>query len=130
MIKVGVVRGGPSPEYDVSLETGKSVIDSLGGNFGIIDIFIDREGVWHIGGVPKKPEEIFPHVDVFFNALHGAFGEDGGIQEIFDTHKVKYTGPRKLGAGMSMRKDLAKEIVRSNGIAVPWGTRINRGDSV
>ena len=86
MIKVGVVRGGPSSEYEVSLNTGGNILshlrsDRLNGTYKAIDILIDKNGDWYKNGIPATMEQIFNSVDVIFNALHGTYGEDGKIQQ-------------------------------------------------
>ena len=97
MIKVGVVRGGPSSEYEVSLKTGANVLSHLRGDklnsiYKTIDILIDKNGIWHKNGIPTTIEKIFHSVDVIFNALHGDYGEDGKIQQVFDQWQIPYTG--------------------------------------
>ena len=69
-IVVGVLRGGPSSEYDVSLTTGGSVLQHLPEKYIGHDIFISQDGVWHSYGLARPPEKILRKVDVVFNALH------------------------------------------------------------
>ena len=78
MIRVGVIRGGVSGEYEVSLKTGSNVLshlrsDKLNKYYKPIDILIDKNGAWHIGGKPVSIADVFNSVDVIFNALHGDF---------------------------------------------------------
>lgn len=109
-IRVGVVRGGTSSEYPVSLKTGGSVIKHLpASKYRVHDILITRDGKWHFDGVEKKPEQIMKHVDVIFNALHGEFGEDGKIQSLLDTYKAAYTGSGALASAIAMNKVLTKK---------------------
>ena len=82
MIRVGVIRGGISSEYEVSLNTGANVLshlrsDIMNEKYKPIDILIDRDGTWHMQGRPVTLDHISNSVDVIFNALHGDFGEDG-----------------------------------------------------
>lgn len=111
-LRVGVVRGGTSSEYPVSLKTGGSVIKHLPtSKYRVHDVLITRDGKWHFDGVEKKPEQILKHVDVLFNALHGEFGEDGKIQAFLDTYKAAYTGSGALPSAIAMNKVLTKEHV-------------------
>ncbi len=109
-IKVGVVRGGPSTEYEVSLKTGASVLKNLPEHYEAFDIIIHKDGTWHHNGVPITPHEFLKRLDVVFNALHGKYGEDGKIQQYFDTHGIKYTGSGALGSALGMNKVLSKKI--------------------
>ena len=54
---VGVLRGGPSSEYEVSLKSGANVLSALNQEkYEPVDIFIDRRGQWHLFGAPVLPE--------------------------------------------------------------------------
>ena len=128
--KVGVLRGGPSSEYEVSLKTGKSVMDNLADRYEVLDIFIDKEGVWHYLGVPIKPERIFKMVDVIFNALHGAYGEDGTVQKLMDTFGIPYTGSTALASAVGMNKVLSKNIYKNNNLKTPLHKTISKNDDI
>jgi len=119
--RVGIVRGGPSNEYEVSLKTGKMVFDVLHDSlYEPVDIFIDREGTWHRGGVPIAPEKAIRDLDVVFNALHGAYGEDGKIQQLLDKWGVAYTGSGAVPSALGMNKGLAKKHFAKVGIKTPY----------
>lgn len=120
-LKVGVLRGGPSGEYEVSLKTGKNILDALKSSdkYQVEDIFIDRSGVWHIGGLPRTIDRVLPHVDVVVNALHGTYGEDGQVQKILESHKVPFTGSGSLGSAIGMNKPQAKKFFRKHGLLTP-----------
>jgi D-alanine-D-alanine ligase len=124
MIKVGVVRGGPSSEYDVSLKTGGTVISHLLGSklnqfYKPIDILIDKSGVWHKNGTPTTMENIFHSIDVIFNAMHGEYGEDGKIQQALDQWQIPYTGSRAFPSAVGFNKALSKERFNTLGIKTP-----------
>jgi len=118
-IKVAVLRGGISSESEISFKTGKSVLDNLPDKYIPVDVFISKDGEWHIDGVPVTMQKVFQSVDVVFNALHGEFGEDGKLQRILDHSGVKYTGSRALASAIGMNKVMAKEIFSSFGIKTP-----------
>ncbi len=129
-LRIGVIRGGPSPEYSVSLKTGQNVLEALSVTHKPIDIFISQDGVWHIQGLEKSPERILKNIDVVFNALHGAWGEDGGVQEILDHHKVPYTGSNRFSSAFSMNKWLVKEKLGNSGIKTPVYAVVRRSDNL
>lgn len=108
--RVGVLRGGPSSEYEVSLQTGASILAHLPeAEYEVKDILIDKSGVWHLRGLPITPDRALRQVDVVVNALHGAYGEDGTVQKILHAHKVPYTGSDALGSAIGMNKLLTKK---------------------
>lgn len=129
-IRVAVLRGGPSSEYDVSLKTGKNVIDNLPDKYIPTDVFITKDGSWHVDGVPISPQKVFQNNDVVFNALHGEYGEDGKVQQILDHSKVKYTGSKALASAIGMNKILAKEIFIKSGLKTPIYKVIKKGDNL
>jgi D-alanine-D-alanine ligase-like ATP-grasp enzyme len=92
-IRVGVVRGGPSAEYVVSLKTGEAVLKHLDPEkYVAIDILVTPRGDWYMNGVRTELPEIGAHVDVIWNAMHGKFGEDGKVQQHFEALNIPYTG--------------------------------------
>lgn len=50
--------------------------------------------------------------DVVFIALHGAMGENGQIQAVFDVMGIKYTGTGYIGSLLAMDKDLTKRLLQ------------------
>lgn len=122
---VGVLRGGPSSEYDVSLLSGATVLAELDrSRFEPRDIFIGRDGVWHVGGRAVTIDRALSGVDVVFNALHGEYGEDGQVQRILDVHGVPYTGSGSIPSAIAMSKHQTKEALKSHGIRTAQGLLI------
>lgn len=128
--KVAVLRGGPSGEHEISLKTGKSVIENLPHKYVPIDVYIDKVGVWHIEGIPVKPEKVFADVDVVFNAMHGAYGEDGKVQQLLEHFKIPFTGSGALASAVGMNKALSKEIFKQYGIKTPLHETIKLGEEI
>lgn len=118
--RVGIIRGGPSNEYDLSLKTGANILKSLPlDKYTFRDILIGQDGTWHVHGVPTTPHEALTHVDVVFNALHGHYGEDGKIQQIFETHGIPFTGSGSFASAIGMNKKLSKELFIKEKIKTP-----------
>ena len=57
--------------------------------------------------------------DIIFNALHGRFGEDGYIQSVLESLKIKYTHSGVLSSSIAMDKIISKEIFIKNKILTP-----------
>lgn len=124
MIKVGVIRGGISEEHDVSLASGAQVLshlrsDKMNEKYIPIDIFIDKDGVWHINGIPVTLAKVAPKVDVIINALHGDFGEDGKVQQLLEQWGIPYTGSGPLASALGYNKHLSKLEFEKLGIKTP-----------
>ncbi len=53
------------------------------------------------------------------NALHGAYGEDGRVQQLLESHNVPFTGSGSLGSAIGMNKPLAKKYFKMHGLLTP-----------
>lgn len=130
--RVGVVRGGPSHEYDVSLKTGAAVLEALrhhhAERYHARDIFIDKIGNWHIDGMSTSPQDLTHRIDVAFNALHGNFGEDGKVQKIFEIHGIPFTGSDPFTSAVGMNKALTRNMLKAHGVKIPYGIEIQSDD--
>lgn len=130
-LRVGVLRGGPSDEYDVSLNTGANVLRALSPQVHVPhDIFIDKEGTWHINGYPASHEKVAKVVDVVFNGLHGTYGEDGTVQRELDRFGVVYTGSKAFPSALAMNKPLAKQHFEEVGMRTPRGAVVREDDDI
>ena len=109
--KVLVLCGGISKEREVSLETGKEVAKELKINkYKVAICEPDR----HLIDKIKKFKPT-----IVFNALHGQFGEDGYIQAVLESQKVKYTHSGVISSSIAMDKEISKRIYFKNKILTP-----------
>jgi D-alanine-D-alanine ligase len=129
-LKIGVIRGGPSTEYDVSLLSGAHILEILSETHRPIDIFISQDGAWHINGIEKSPAQILKNVDVVWNAMHGEYGEDGKIQEFLYHHGVPFNGSEKYPSSLAMNKYLTKEHLKQIGIKTPTYALVRQNDDL
>jgi D-alanine-D-alanine ligase len=121
--RVGVLRGGPSHEYDVSLKTGANILNIVrekDHKYEAYDIFIDRDGNWHIDGAPINPHDIVHKIDFVINGLHGNYGEDGKVQKLLESLDIPFSGSGSLSSSLAMNKLLAKKVMKDNGIKTPY----------
>lgn len=117
---VGILRGGTSSEYDLSLKTGAAMLAALPEDrYDVRDIFIDKRGYWHLRGAPVDAARALSQVDVVLNALHGGVGEDGTVQRILERAGVPYAGARPQAASLSLNKIRAREALQQAGIRMP-----------
>lgn len=107
-MKIAVLYGGVSGEREVSLSTGKGVMEALKKN-GHEVIGIDFN--------PERLEEIKAlKVDLVFIGLHGKFGEDGCIQGLLEMLDIPYVGSGVLASSLAMDKAKAKQVFSLYGI--------------
>ncbi|WP_022819611.1 D-alanine--D-alanine ligase [Fusobacterium russii] len=111
-MKIAVFMGGESSEREVSLRSGKAVLDSL-----------KRQGFDAYAVELEAGNEILPFIendyDLAYLALHGGNGENGKLQSVLDILEKKYTGSGVLASAITMDKRRTKMIAESIGIKVP-----------
>lgn len=137
--KIGLLYGGKSAEYDVSVQTALSVIQALDqSQYEIHPIHISKQGEWVQGRqISGKIEEgdklklvdevqeavpsVSPHSqwmsqsdserpDVIFPLLHGPNGEDGTVQGLFELLNMPYVGSGVLASAAAMDKVTMKDV--------------------
>lgn len=121
MIKnIALLKGGNSLEAEVSKLSAASVEQALLVNgYNVDSVEINNNFIeWAIENKEK--------VDVFFNALHGTWGEDGKIQGVFEYLQVPYTHSGVLSSAIGMNKYLSKKLFKSEGLPVPDGGILNK----
>lgn len=133
LVRVGVLRGGPSRDYDTSLQTGSKVLSILHSHpekYRPVDIFISKSGHWHVSGVHQEPHQALKQVDVVFNALCGEYGEDGRVQSLLTSLKVPFTGSSPVSSVIALNKDMAKEAYKNHGLLTPRYEIVTGDDEV
>ena len=117
---VGVLRGGTSGEYDLSLKTGAAMIAALpDDSYETRDMFIDKSGMWHVRGTPTTPARALSQVDVILNALHGGVGEDGTVHRILQRAGVPFAGSAAASSALALNKIRAREVLERAGLMLP-----------
>jgi D-alanine-D-alanine ligase len=125
--RVSVLRGGPSSEYDVSMQTGAGVLRALHElGYQTTDIIVSKNGEWIIDGRVKDPDKALLATDVVFIAMHGAYGEDGTVQRICERLHIPFTGSNSFASATAFNKDLTKRALREHYFHLPKHVRLTR----
>lgn len=148
-ITIGIIYGGKSTEHEVSVHSAAYVCDILEQKYKIIKIFISREGKWFVqekcGPLQPADREVSPvickdynlysldgqtyKVDVFFPVLHGAMGEDGTMQGLFEILGVPYVGCGVLTSALGMDKELCKLLASFYGVKIAPYIKLEKDDN-
>ncbi len=112
MKKILILAGGYSKEKEVSIQTSKSVLFELKKDKKYIIKVVNPDGQF-----VKVLRKFKPNV--VLNLLHGRYGEDGYIQAILESEKVKYTHSGVLSSSLAIDKELSKKIYKKNKILTP-----------
>jgi len=117
--KVAVLMGGPSAEREISLISGKAVLEAL-----------KSRGVDAHGFDPAERELFDLRREGFeraFIALHGRFGEDGTVQGALEVLRIPYTGSGVMGSAIAMDKWRTKLVWDASGIPTPRFAMVTPG---
>lgn len=75
-----------------------------------------------------KVLELCGAADVVFMALHGADGEGGKVQAVFDLMGIRYTGSGVVGSAIAMDKGLSRKIFAAAGVPAARGLSLKKED--
>ena len=148
-MKVAVIYGGKSTEHEVSVHSAKDVCDILSKKYQIFRIFIDKQGLWYLQKecstkITKEDIQVSPliskdanlstfegekiKIDVFFPVLHGAMGEDGTIQGLFEILDVPYVSCGVLTSAMGINKEISKLMASFYGVPIVPYIKLRKTD--
>jgi D-alanine-D-alanine ligase len=122
--RVAVLMGGAAAEREVSLKSGRAVLEAL------VAQGVAAEG-FDVGsdllGPLRDPSQPFDRV---FNVLHGRGGEDGVLQGALEALGIPYTGSGVLASALSMDKLRTKLCWQGAGLPTPAWMRIGSAEDL
>ena len=154
-LTVAIICGGPSSEHEVSCVSGGGVLKGLDKkSFTPVLIGITKAGTWvaldenyplaiNNKVMPTIEENgttvqlsqgglvidgSFVKIDCIFSILHGEFGEDGKIQQLFEDVQIPYVGSGVKASADAMDKALAKTLFSAAGLKVVPGIVVHKAD--
>ncbi len=118
MIKrVGILRGGAEEGYEKSIRDGGVILshvrENLSDSWKPMDILIDKDGVWHLGGVPILPVDLMHKIDVAWNMVHSSMS--GILSDI----GVSYVGVGTFSHILFNNKEVLAKHLESIGVKMP-----------
>src|SRR5690625_1025152 len=114
ILKIAVLYGGTSKEREVSLSSGKEIMNALQKlGHDVIAIDFNPEQLTNI-------IEKLKQCDIVFIGLHGKQGEDGTVQGILDLLNIPYVGSGVLASSLAMDKTKAKHIFEHHHIPIAF----------
>lgn len=115
---IALLMGGPGSERDVSLQSGKAVLEALQqeGFTRVTPVVVDAER-------PEIPEG----TELCYNIIHGTYGEDGGLQSYLEELGLPYTGAGSESSRNCFDKILSKKAFIAAGVPTPRSEIIRKG---
>jgi len=123
MKTIALFFGGLSNEAEVSIMSAKNVVKNFDfKRYKLVLIYWSKKDcrfyqVKNINQLKTAPKnrvaiEDFRHLfDIALPMTHGRYGEDGVLQAIFESQKIKYCGCRVLGSAVCMDKAIFKDLL-------------------
>ncbi|HPE31069.1 MAG TPA: D-alanine--D-alanine ligase [Parvularculaceae bacterium] len=116
--RIAVLKGGWSPEREVSLNSGAQAAKALKtAGYEVVEIDAGRDLADQL--TAARP-------DAVFNALHGQWGEDGCVQGLLEVMGIPYTHSGVLSSALAMDKQRTKLVLRDAGVPSPEGRIVSR----
>lgn len=143
---VAVLFGGPSNEHEISCLSAKTVMTALQrAGYQIYPVAISRDLTWR--HAPAALTELTAvtdrlpstndlsgqvidqlEVDLAFPVLHGAWGEDGGVQQLLTDMGVAFVGSGVAASKLAMDKAATKDLLHQNGVRVITGVLVTQSN--
>ena len=140
--KVGVVCGGFSSEYEISIQSGKTVFSNLDRNLWetyLITIdssdwtaiddhnnkYIVSKGDFTLNDGQKNLE-----LDVIFNAVHGAPGENGQLAALWELLEIPFSSTDSYNAALTFNKRDCLSVLRAWNVPTAKYFELNQGDPI
>ncbi len=125
MLRIGILRGGKS-DHEKSLKNGADLLRHLS-HHQVSDIYVDKQGVWHIQGLPVVPQDAVRGFDLVYNSLYAFHPE---IHSILEMHDVPHTSSSGMSMATLHHRLLAKKAFAVNEIKTPVYKEVPVGTDV
>lgn len=116
-IRVGILRGGTGEEYGKSIEQGGELLqfitEHLNEKYKTVDILVDRDGIWHIHGLPIKPSDLVHKVDLVWNTAHPS------LSNTLNSFSLPTIGHEAFLSGLENNHDLLRAHAKVPGMQIP-----------
>lgn len=140
MKKIGLFFGGLGNESEISILSAKNIADNFDYNkYRLVLVYWQKDGKFFIlknlnerkklsANKLLEISEFKKFFDIALLMTHGKYGEDGVLQAILESQKIKYCGCRVLSSALCMDKAIFKKLMQSQNIpqvrfeAIDYGT--------
>jgi D-alanine-D-alanine ligase len=121
VMRITVLRGGPSSEREVSLVSGAAVAKGL--RAAGHEVFESDISPDDLAGLDRPCDVVFP-------VLHGTFGESGELQEILEQRGLAFVGSGSKASRLGIDKAATKKVWEAVGLPTPPYRVLRRGEPV
>src|SRR3989344_8971548 len=115
--RIGILRGGAGKHYATSLQKGGEIIshifEKLSHKYKPVDIFIDKNHIWHCGGVPINPGDLMNKIDIAWNVAHPS------LSNILDSLSIPHISTPAFSSTLENSKELLRKHMKEIGVQMP-----------
>ncbi len=115
--RIGILRGGTGEHFTSSLKKGGEIIlhlrENLDEQYKPVDILVDQDYLWHMGGVPIAPGDLQDQVDLVWNISHPSFSN------IIESLGIPHVGASAFSAGLKNSREMLREHMKDLGVSMP-----------
>lgn len=115
--RVGILRGGNEEHYDSSLRKGGEIIlyimENLSDKWKVFDVLVDKDGTWHLNGVPIVPLNLLYKVDVVWNL------SEPGFSNILESFSIPNIGIPPFSPVFNKSKEMLRKHMKNIGAQMP-----------
>ena len=115
--RVGILRGGVGEDYASSLRHGGDIIlhinDNLSDKYKTLDILIDKDGVWHLNGLPINPSDLQNKIDIAWNTTHPNFSHT------LESLSIPNVGRGIFSSSLENSREMLREHMKKVGVNMP-----------
>jgi len=117
MKRIGILRGGTGNNFEASIFEGGNMIrhigEYLGDKYKTVDILIDKQGSWHLNGLPTLPWDLIDKVDVIWDTL------GSNDSTILKSIAIPTLGKSTSAFMFENNRELLKNTLRNIGVKMP-----------
>jgi len=140
MKRIGIIGGGFSSEYSISLKSVQTIIDNFPERYIPIKIILSEqdcyaecgEQKYEINltdkGFQKKGEWI--EIDAYWIYIHGDPGENGRLQALFEMYRIPYIGSGMLPSALSFDKWYCNNFLKNFDVPVAQSILLKKQDKL
>jgi len=137
---VGVICGGFSSEFEISLKSGQTIVDNFPSEYEVVKVLISRDKCEVFYDQNWLPIDIntlsfatyrgFKKIDFAIIYIHGNPGENGKLQALFDMNNVAYINSGALASELSFDKWYCNQFLKNFGVPVAKSKLLLKGDII
>jgi D-alanine-D-alanine ligase-like ATP-grasp enzyme len=114
--RIGILRGGSGQNYETSLRKGGDIFAYIYENLGRydpVDILVDRDGVWHLSGLPIEPRGLIHKVDVVWNVI----GPE--LSQTLETFSIPHVSISSFASALEANREVLGDYIKNINLKMP-----------